>query len=123
MLSGLNSQSCGLYAHQLHILIINKVCKHSDGIGAAAHTGYNCVRQSSDLLGKLFFCLSADAALEFFYHLRIRVRSYRRPDDIKGILSCLCPGTDRFIGGILQRVASRCDRYHLGTKHLHAKHI
>ena len=101
MLSGLDAESCSLYADQLHILFLYKLRKHTDGVGTASHTGHYHVRVTSLNLHMLALCLLADDALEFLDHLRIRIRSHRGTDYIEGILSGLGPGPNCLVGGIL----------------------
>ena len=51
------------------------------------------------------------------------MRSYSRTYYIEGILSCLGPGSYRFICSILESIAARFNRHHLSTQHLHSHHI
>ena len=97
MFSGLNSKARCFYADQFHLRLINKIGKHSDGIGTAAHTCHNHIRILSFCFHVLTLCLPADHTLKLFHHLRIRIRSYRRSDNIERILRCFSPGTDGFV--------------------------
>ena len=61
----------------------------------------NHIRKLSLRRKDLFFRLAADDALKLLHHLRVRIRSHSRTDDVKGILRRFCPGADRLVGRIL----------------------
>ena len=98
---GLDSLSGCLHADQLYPLLLNKIRKHADGVRSASHTCHHDIRKLALRRKDLFFRLAADDALKLLHHLRVRIRSHSRTDDVKGILRRFCPGADRLVGRIL----------------------
>ena len=100
MFSCLYTKSCCFHPDQLYLFFLDKFCKHTDGIRTATYAGHNHIRKFSFSLVMLRFCFFADDTLELFNHLRIRIRTYGRTNNIERILCCFCPGADCLVCGI-----------------------
>ena len=119
-LSASQTFSGSLGSNQPNFGRMQKMVESPGSITSSSHAGYYIIGFfPSFFFQQLLSALFADHRLKTSHHIRIRVRSHCRPDDIISIRGVTTPVADRFVGGIFQRFIATFNSYHLRSQHLH----
>ena len=118
----LRAAAQGLHTHQLH-RVRQERREHADGVGTAADTGRDLVRQMSGLLKELCPRFFADNVLEIADHQREGMGAGRRTDAVDGIPVLVRICREGSIDRFLQGLKTEAHRDHVGAEKLHACHV
>ena len=97
--------------------------EHTDGVGAAAHTGCDLVREMTGLLEELGSGLLADTELEIADHQGEGMRPRGRSDAVDRVLVFSGIGHEGGVDRLFEGLEAKADRDDIGAKQLHAGHI
>ena len=122
-LCSIYAAACCLAADQLYIFVFNKVVKGSDGIGAAAYTGKNCIWKPAFFFQHLFLDFFGDNCLEIADNGWERVRAHNGAQYIMGICYTVGPFTHGLGYGIFQGGSSGGYRMNFCSKETHLIYI
>ena len=100
MLIALKPLATGFDAVNGDIGIVEEGMKQADGVGAAAQSGDQRVRQPAFGFHHLLFRLRADHRLEVAHHSRIRVRAGHRADAVERVGDVRHPIAQRLVHGV-----------------------
>src|SRR3954471_11045646 len=111
------------HAIDLDLGIVQERMEQAHRVRAAADAGDERIGQTSCRRQHLLARFVSDHRLKVAHHHRIGVRPGDRADAVKGVRDIRDPVAQRLVHGILERLRSRLDRTHLGSKGVHAQHI
>ncbi len=97
--------------------------EQADGVGAAADTGEQRIRQPAFKLHHLLAGFLADHALEIAHHGRIGMRPGGGADAVKSVVDIGDPVAQSLVHGVLERARPGLDRNDLGAEQVHAEDI
>ena len=97
--------------------------KQPDGVGAAADTGSEQVREATNLLARLLNDLATDDAVEIAHQHRIRVGAGHRADDIERVVDIGHPIAHRFIQRVFEGTCPAAHRHHFCAEQFHSVDI
>ena len=111
--------STRFHPYQAHVRIVHERREDPDRIAAAAHAGYDVVRQAPHPVEKLLAGLATDDGLEVAHHRRVGMRSDDRAEDVMRGPDIGDPVADRLVDRVLQRTAPGRYRSDLGPEQVH----
>ena len=109
-----------LHAEHVDGSILEKGIKKADGVGAAADTGHEQIRQALFLFQNLPARLVADDALKIAHHERIGMRAIDRAEDVMGVADVGHPVAHGLVDGLLEGLLAGGDGHDLRAEHFHA---
>ena len=112
-----------LNADFLHRSVVLELVERADGVAAAADAGQQVIDAPAGLALCLRADLISDAGLEIAHDGRVRVRPYRRADDVMRVLDMGGPVTNRLAGRVFQRACAAGHGNDLRAEELHAEHV
>ena len=115
--------TAGFCAYQPDRLVFDEGMENPDSVTATADTGYDAIRQATELLDMLFPCFAADNGLKVPYYQGIWVLSNRGTEKIVSGFNISNPIAYRLIYRILERSCAAGDWPHLRTEQFHPEHI
>ena len=118
-----NAVTGRLDANQAHAGVVDKVCEHTDGVGAAADAGDHRIREATLFFEDLRFGLFTDHALEFAHDSRERVRASRGTEHIVCGFIAARPVAQRFVTGVFQRRGAAVHRDHFCSHQTHTEDV
>ena len=119
-LLGVDAASGSLAADELNALVLNEVVEGADGVGTAADTSNDGVRQTAFLLQNLLLDFLGNHSLKVTNDGRERMRTHDGAENIVRVLNAADPLAEGLGNGILQGCGAAVDRMHLGAQQLHA---
>ena len=120
VLTGFETLAPCLNAIHRNALILQKRMKEPNGVGAAADTGHQGVRQLAVLSQTLRPRFTANDALKVAHEHGVRMRAGDRANNVKGIVDIRDPVAHGFIHGVFQRTRTRSHRDNLRSQELHS---
>ena len=115
----LNSFPSGLHTDHLDVFIVKERVKEPNGIGSAAHTGYQKIGQAAFLLKNLAAGLVPNNPLKVADHQGIRVCAVGGAENVMGAPDIRDPVPHRLVDRLFQGLLSGFDGYHLSPEHFH----
>jgi hypothetical protein len=115
--------SAGLDADDLNPGIAQERMKQTDGIGTAAHTSDDGIRQSAARLQDLRACLMTDDGLQLAHDIGIGMRTDCRPQQIVGSIRIHHPVAHRLVDRGTQRAITAVHGHDLRAQQSHAAHV
>lgn len=117
--SAVSPPPCRLTADEPDGGIVDEVVERADGIGAAADTGNDGIRQLPFLFQQLLFDLFGDHRLKIPHHGREGMRPHYGTDAVVGIGNTVGPFPEGGGAGVLQRTGAAGDRHYLRAQQPH----
>ena len=123
MLAAVEPLARRLDPDQLDPFVIDEIGENADRVRSPADAGDDRVGKPALNLENLLAGFLADDPLKLAHHQREGVRPRHRAKDIVRIGKARGPVAQRLVDRVLERLAARSDRDHLGPHQLHPEHV
>ena len=107
----------------LHLMVIYERIKQSDGIGTAANTSNQHIRQAPGHFQHLWFGFAPDDGLKIPHHGRIGMWTRDRANDVERVVHIRHPITHGLVKRVFKGLGAGLHRHDRRAEQFHAQHI
>ena len=120
---GVQVLSPGFGEYKLDAVFIDKVSKHSDGVGAAAYARHDEIRKRADTFLELCLGLRRNDAVQLADNGRVRVRAGRGAEKVVRLVQGGGSITQCLVHRVLERAGACIDGYDLRPHVFHSEDV